>query len=75
MICPQPIRRLTAAERDARDAQHQATYERIYADIEAREREEYDRSFGPTYRAKFPYKADGSVIHFKMLNRIAMGSE
>lgn len=68
MIYHLPIRRLTADERDRKDAQHAARYEELTAQVEAEELAEYDRDFGATYKALHPYKPDGSRVHFKVID-------
>lgn len=69
MICPS-IRRLTAAERAERDERHANKYERVAAEIEQAQREEYEREFGPTYKAKHPYVLDGEALHERVLQRM-----
>jgi len=64
------IRRLTAAERAARDEAYALRYDAVYAQAEAEEREEYEKQFGPTYRAKYPFKTDGVRLHEKVIARI-----
>lgn len=75
MICGRPIRRLTADERVRLEAQHAERYEALYAEIEAAEREEYDREFGPLYKSKYPYKPNGQRTHFKVLDRMNKESQ
>lgn len=56
-MCKPNPRRVTAQERE------EDTYLVLYGQVEANEKAEYMRSFGPTYREKYPFKADGPKIH------------
>lgn len=58
------IRRKTREELD------QERYEQVYAEIEAAEREEYDREFGQEFRVKHPFKPDGARVHAKVIERL-----
>lgn len=62
---PPPFRLVTQAERDAHEDREAARYDRIYAEIEAEEREEHDREFPGD-----PYKPDGRYIHRKTEERL-----
>lgn len=55
-MCDQSIRRLTAQERE------EETYRALYEQVEASMRADYERDFGPTYRAMHPFKPDWQVI-------------
>lgn len=61
-----PIRRLTPDELDRNEERAQAHYDRLYAEIEASEREEHDREFG----RRFPFKPDGRRVHAKIQQRL-----
>ncbi len=74
MMCGHSIRRLTPEEIDARRDAAQANYDRIYAEIEDAQRAEYEAEFGEEYRAKYPFKADGSEIHQQVQSRIVRES-
>lgn len=56
-MCTQSIRRMN------REELAQARYDEIYAEIEANDREEYDREFEPEFRAKNPFRADTARLH------------
>lgn len=56
-MCKPNPHRVTAQERE------EDTYLLLYSQVEADEKAEYMRSFGPTYREKYPFKADGPKIH------------
>lgn len=56
------IRRLTPNEIDAREERAQELYDRLYAEIEYAEREEWDREFGPG-----TFKPNGSRVHGKVM--------
>ncbi len=60
-MCDQSIRRLTPDEHADR------RYEELYAQVEAEDREAYDRHFGPAFRAAHPWKANGPDIHTKVM--------
>lgn len=60
MSC-QSIRRLTHAEREARDAYEAYRYDEIMEYLIAKERAEYEAEFGPTYRAKYPFQASHNL--------------
>jgi len=60
MRCP---RRLTADERDRRDALHAERYEALTVEVEAEQHAEYERSYGPHYRSKYPYRIDSLRVH------------
>lgn len=60
------IRRRTPDEQDRRDEQAQARYDQLYAEIEAAERDEHDRAFGPG----IPFKPDGARVHAKVQARL-----
>ncbi len=61
MSCPRR-QFLTADQRDRRDEQHAELYDRLTAEVEAADRAEYEEQFGPTYKARFPYQANGPRI-------------
>lgn len=69
-MCGWSIRRLTAAERAARDEAEGMHYDSLYTEIEAAERSEYDEQFGPVYRQQYPYQPDSARIHEKTIARI-----
>ena len=58
-------------DRDAADQRAKCRYERIFAEIEAAERAEYDYQFSREFRAKYPFKPDGARAHRKVQARIA----
>lgn len=60
MRCP---RRLTADERDRRDALHAERYEALTVEVEAEQFAEYERSFGDTYKSKHPYRINSQRVH------------
>lgn len=62
--------RLSQEQRDRREERNQELYERVFAEIEDEERQQYEDDFGPTYRAKWPYKPDGARTHTKVLKRM-----
>lgn len=55
-MCDRAERRFTAEERE------EEHYQKLYAEVEAADQEEYDRSFGSTYKVKYPFKADVTSI-------------
>lgn len=59
------IRRLTHAEREARDAREAYRYDEIMDDLVAQERAEYEAQFGPHYRATHAFKPSHN-IHSKV---------
>lgn len=63
------IRRLTAAERRARDEREAVRYDELMAEIEAQERAEYEEQFGPTFRSLHAFKPSQN-IHEKVERRI-----
>lgn len=69
-MCGPNIRRLTAAERAARDEAEGMHYDSLFAEVEAAERAEYEEQFGEQYRLKHPFQRDGARIHAKVLARI-----
>lgn len=69
-MCGPNIRRMTAAERAARDEAAGMHYDTLFAEIEAEEREEYDREFSEAYRLRHPFKPDGARVHAKVLARL-----
>lgn len=69
-MCGRSIRRLTGDERAARDEAAGMHYDTLFAEIEAQEREEYDREFGPEFLAAHPFKPDGARVHRKVLARL-----
>lgn len=62
--------RLSQEQRDRREERSQELYERVFAEVEDEERRQYEDDFGPTYRAKWPYKQDGVCIHAKVVKRM-----
>lgn len=56
-MCKPNPRRVTAQERE------EDTYRELFEQVEQQERNEYEASFGSTYKALYPYKADGPKIH------------
>lgn len=64
------IRRLTAAERKARDEQRADRFEELTAEIEAEEMHEYNEQFGPLYKAKYPFQADPERVRQKVEARL-----
>ena len=74
MICGRSIRTLTPEERDRRQELARENYERVYAEIEAELMEEWDREFGPEFRAKHPFKPDTARVHQLATARIAQQS-
>lgn len=67
--------RLSQEQRDRREERNQELYERVFSEIEDEERRQYEYDFGPTYRAKHPYMADGARIHAKVLKRMKDGAD
>lgn len=65
--------RLSQEQRDKRQEQHVELYERVFAEVEDEERAKYEDDFGPTYRAKHPYTADGARSHAKVVKRLKDG--
>lgn len=55
-MCDRAERRFTAEERE------EEHYQTLYAEVEAADREDYDRSFGKTYKEKYPFRADATSI-------------
>lgn len=64
------IRRLTAAERKARDTQAVERYAELHAIFEAEQLHEYNENFGPTYQAKHPFKLNTERLHEQVCRRI-----
>lgn len=64
------VRRLTGAERAARDEAEALRYQAVQAEIEAELLHEYNEQFGPTYQAKHPFKIDGARLHEQVIARI-----
>lgn len=60
----------TSIRRKTADECAREYYELIYAEIEAAEREEYDREFGQEFRVKHPFKPDGARVHAKVIERL-----
>lgn len=56
-MCKPNPRRVTAQERE------EDTYRELFEQVEQQERNEYEVSFGPTYKALHPYRSDGPKIH------------
>lgn len=69
-MCGPNIRRLSAAERAARDEAEGMHYDTLFAEIEQAAREEYEAQFGPEYRARHPFKLDGAQAHAQVMARI-----
>lgn len=55
-MCDTSILRLTAQERE------EERYRELYEQVEASMKSEYERDFGPTYRAAHPFKPDWKAI-------------
>lgn len=51
------------ARADSCEERDQQMYDEMYASIEDRQRREYEHEFGPAYRAKHPFRPNGSIIH------------
>lgn len=64
------IRRLTAAERAARDEAEAMRYDTVRAEIEAELMHEYNEQFGPEYQRRHPFKLDGAAVHDQVLARM-----
>lgn len=69
-MCGLSIRRLTAAEREARDEFEGERYDALFAEIEGSERQAYDDEFGPIFKQRHPFKPDRAHIHEKVMARI-----
>jgi len=59
------IRKLDLEERRAR------MYQDTYAQIEDGLRAEYEAEFGEAFRAQYPFKANGQIIHAMALQRLS----
>jgi len=64
------IRKLTAAEREQRDAARAERYDELAAEIEMDERSEYNEQFGEAFRAKHPFKLDTVRMHTTICRRL-----
>lgn len=56
-MCDRAERRLLAEERESE------TYREYFQQVDEQMRLEYERDFGPTYRAMYPYRTDGPAVH------------
>lgn len=61
--CGRNVRLMTQEERDRREDLEQRLYDEMYAQIEDRQRAEYDQEFGPAFRAAHPFRPNHAVIH------------
>lgn len=64
------IRRLTGAERAARDERDADLYADMRSQVEADMQAQYEADFGPTYREKFPFKLNAEAVHDTVLARL-----
>ena len=63
-MCDRAERRLLAEERE------EEHYQELYAKVEDEMKAAWERDFGPTFKAKYPYVPDGAVIHKEVTKRM-----
>ena len=56
------IRRLTGAERAAREERDAELFQEMRAEVEEEMRQEWERDFGPTFKAKYPFNPHSEEI-------------